>query len=123
MDDATAALDALLARIATGKADLKTSEAALRAAITSSLAVRRRTEIAGPENTPNVQTLMRTPDGTLIAAGREYLAGDAKILLLRSVNGVDWTPIRPEAVGKRLARQINALIAAPDGTLIAVGGR
>ncbi|MEE8456388.1 MAG: hypothetical protein V3R90_16845, partial [Limibaculum sp.] len=49
VDNAQAALAALQAEIAKGKADLAASEAALRAAITSPLAVWRRTEIAGLE--------------------------------------------------------------------------
>ena len=69
VDDAAAALDALQADIAKGEADLAASETALRAAITSPLAVWVRPEITGLEGFPTIHALIRAPDGTLIAAG------------------------------------------------------
>ncbi len=122
VDDATAALDALQAEIANGEADLAASETALRAAITSPLAVWRRSRTAGQEGFTSVNTLIAAPDGTLIAAGyEEDESGGTKVLLLRSTDGVDWVPVRPQVAGERLAGLISALMAAPDGTLIAAG--
>ena len=85
-----------------------------RATITSPLAVWVRPKLAELKGFPDIRTLIRTRDGTLFAAG----SGDANPLLLRSTNGVEWTPV---ALTVRLAGSINVLIAAPDGTLIAAG--
>ncbi|MFQ5566114.1 MAG: WD40 repeat domain-containing protein [Paracoccaceae bacterium] len=117
VDGATAERDRLRTEIANGKTALAASETALRTAMTSPLALWRKPEIAGLEGIPYVRTWIRTPDGTLIAAGSE----GGNVLFLRSTDGVDWTPVQPEAARERLTGAINALMAAPDGTLIAAG--
>ncbi len=112
--DATVELDRLQVEIATGEANLAVSETVLRTAITSPLAVWRRSAIAGLEASASILALIRAPDGTLFAAGLD----GTNALLLRSTDGVDWAPARLEV---RLPGSINALMVTPDGTLLAAG--
>lgn len=64
---------------------------------------------------PNPKDRKRKGD-TLIAAASAREGDERKALLLLSTNGVDWTPVGPEAMGERLTGEIIALIATPSGT-------
>ncbi|MEX0349140.1 MAG: hypothetical protein AB3N15_06905 [Paracoccaceae bacterium] len=74
------------------------------------------TRIAGA-----IYVLAATPDGGLIAAGREATEDGEKTLLLRSEDGEDWSPLRPEEAGARIAGRLYAFAPAPDGGLLAAG--
>ncbi|MEP4379767.1 MAG: sialidase family protein [Alphaproteobacteria bacterium] len=68
----------------------------------------------------NAQTLS---DGSLIAVGREGASFfESRALLLRSKNGVDWSPVRPvDKNGNRIGGSLFGLTRMSNGVVVAAG--
>lgn len=78
-----------------------------------------------------LHTVIKTRDGTLMAAGFEYqgpppgldVAGrpPEALLLLRSTDGETWEPVRPMEGDRRIRGQLHHLVETTTGEFLAVG--
>lgn len=66
--------------------------------------------------------LLQTMDNTFVSAGFQTLEDDGEtLLLLRSSDGISWTPVELVLNGKKVRGRLHALVQAADGTFVAVG--
>lgn len=69
-----------------------------------------------------LRALLQAGDGTFVAVGFRMANDDREtLLLLRSTDGMTWSPILPVADGKKLEGRLHAILQGADGTFIAVG--
>ena len=80
-----------------------------------------RPEEDGERLRGHIHSLLQAQDGTILGAGFEYIDKRGEgLLVLRSIDGLSWTAVRPEEDGERLLGQLYSLWQSSNGDFLAL---